>query len=504
MTDEMKWFDNPTRRAQGVEPHRPVEKGFYIDFNQGAEEQYLAMLYAIKNRGVFKGDRTGTGTQDLFGYQLRMDLQKGFPLLTTKKMFTRGIFEELLWFMRGDTHVSSLQEKKVKIWDSWHDEHGELGPIYSHQWRNFGGKPRAVPRKKPQLREGVEATYLDVANGSGKEGHVLAKTWEGMIARCYDTQNIEYPRYGGRGVIVDNRWLEFATFAEDAEQLPGWREKKADPRGYVLDKDGLGYGFNYGPDSCQWVTPSENALLKSTKVYTVEKDGEQFLFTNPSVFCAEQGIDDRNFSDLWTGRKNAKNRYGFKLISVEDQAKGVDQLQLCLDMIRTNPFSRRIILDSWNPVDLPYMGLPPCHVLAQFSVRPDENDITKPKYLDCQLYQRSSDVFLGVPFNIASYALLTHIMAGLSGLVPGEFVHTFGSVHIYNNHRDQVEEQLRREPYALPTLRIKTFENTTRQGTVSDPTTWSIDNYLQVCKGASDFVIDDYQHHPKIKAKVSV
>lgn len=336
--------------------------GFWIDFKEGSEEQYLAMLNAIKHVGVFKGDRTGTGTQDLFGYQLRMDLSKGFPLLTTKKMFFRGIFEELLWMMSGDTNNKTLQDKNVKIWDEWATKEqcarfgrkeGDLGPVYGHQWRSYGADSKAMDDGKMRIR---------------------------------------------------------------------------------LDSVGL------------------------------------------------------------------------------------DQLQNALDMLRNNPWSRRIIVSGWNPREATQVALPPCHTLFQFSVRPDEDDIKKPKYLDCQLYQRSSDVFLGVPFNIASYALLTSIMAGLAGLEPGNFVHTFGSVHIYNNHREQVDEQLSRDPYALPTLRIRTFtphldvvipEGQTLQPedihwTTGDPTTWSIDDFLKYCSGAEDFEIQNYQHHPKIKAEVSV
>tara|TARA_R100001079_G_scaffold111040_1_gene89212 strand:+ start:1648 stop:2538 length:891 start_codon:yes stop_codon:yes gene_type:complete len=294
---------------------------YYIDFKESAEDQYLNMLRAIKYRGVFKGDRTGTGTQDLFGYQIQIDLSKGFPLLTTKRMFTRGIFEELLWFMSGSTNARVLQDKNVHIWDEWAKEDGSLGPVYGYQMRHFGRK----------------------------------------------------------------------------------------------------WGMNEGV--------------------------------------------------------------------------GIDQLQGCLDMIRSNPFSRRIIMQLWNPGDLEAMALPPCHMMTQFSVRPDNQGT--PKYLDCQMYQRSADSFLGVPFNIASYALLTHILAGMAGLSAGSFVHTFGSVHIYNNHRDQVDTQLNRHTYDLPSLHIKTFDG-------EDPTSWSIDDFLEKCKGAQDFEITNYNHHPAIKAEVSV
>lgn len=294
-----------------------------VDFSIGAEEQYLELLRNILKYGTFKGDRTGTGTQDLFGYQMQMDLRKGFPLLTTKKMFTRGITEELLWIMRGDTNNKSLQAKGVKIWDEWATqeqcakygrEEGDLGDVYGKQWRRFG----------------------------------------------------------------------------DAES-------------------------------------------------------------------------------------------------------SVDQLVEVLHLLRTTPFSRRIIISAWDPRTVNQVALPPCHSFVQFSVR----DMGEKRFLDCQLYQRSGDVLLGVPYNFASYSILTHILAKLAGMTPGFFVHSFGSVHIYNNHREQVIEQLLRLPYPLPSLQIKTFESGT-------PENWSIDEFLQYCKGAEDFVFEGYQSHPTIKADVSI
>lgn len=302
-----------------------TNKNMKIDFSLGAEEQYLALLQNILQYGVFKGDRTGVGTQDLFGYQMQMDLSKGFPLLTTKKMFTRGIIEELLWIMRGDTNVKSLQAKGVKIWDEWSTaeqcakfgrQEGDLGPVYGKQWRDFGGTT--------------------------------------------DT-------------------------------------------------------------------------------------------------------------------------------------KGVDQLADVLHALRTNPFSRRIIISAWDPQTAGQVALPPCHSFVQFSVRPGA--VNERPLLDCQLYQRSADSFLGVPFNFSSYALLTHILANLAGMLPGTFVHSFGSVHIYSNHRDQVQEQLTRTPFPLPTLNISMGG--------SSPTS-TIDDFLASCKGAEDFAFVGYQSHAAIKADVAI
>ena len=232
-------------------------------------QQYLDLLDHVLTHGTDRGDRTGTGTRAVFGHQMRFDLGAGFPLLTTKKLHTRSIIHELLWFVRGDTNIRYLRENGVSIWDEWADENGDLGPVYGKQWR---------------------------------------------------------------------RWQ--------------------------------------GPDG-----------------------------------------------------------------------QTIDQLSDLIQMIRTTPESRRLMLSAWNPVDVPNMALPPCHCLFQFFVADSR--------LSCQLYQRSADIFLGVPFNIASYALLTHMIAAVTSLEPGDFVHTLGDAHLYANHFDQAREQLARTPGPLPQLMIR-------------------------------------------------
>ncbi len=277
---------------------------------------YLDLLRKVLDEGIEREDRTGTGTKSLFGYQMRMDLQEGFPLLTTKKVHLKSIIHELLWFIRGQTHVSHLQDVGVSIWDEWATaaqtarfgrEEGDLGPVYGHQWRNFGGTER--------------------------------------------------------------------------------------------------------PDG------------------TFENDG-------------------------------------------------FDQLSYVLEQIRENPFSRRLIISGWNPSEAERVALPPCHTLFQFYVSEGR--------LSCQLYQRSADVFLGVPFNIASYALLTMMVASVSGLEPGDFIHTFGDVHLYSNHVEQARLQLSRQPRPLPTMRI-------------DP---SVDNLFDF--RFEHFELKDYLPHAPIKAPVAV
>jgi thymidylate synthase len=268
--------------------------------------QYLDLLQRILDEGVPKADRTGTGTRSVFGHQMRFNLADGFPLTTTKKLHTKSIIYELLWFLRGETNVRYLNEHGVTIWDEWADEWGELGPIYGRQWR-------------------------------------------------------------------------------------------------------------------AWPTCDGGAI---------------------------------------------------------------DQISQVVDEIGTNPDSRRLIVCAWNVADVPAMALPPCHLLFQFYAAEHPSDGIR--RLSCQLYQRSADVFLGVPFNIASYALLTLMMAQVTGLAPGEFVHTFGDVHLYNNHVEQARLQLSRELRPLPTMRL-------------DPGIRSIFDFRY-----EHFRLEDYNPHPHISAPVAV
>jgi len=276
------------------------------------------MLQHILRNGVKKGDRTGTGTTSVFGYQERFDLQAGFPLLTTKKIHFKSVVEELLWMISGSTNIKPLQEKGVTIWDEWADESGELGPVYGKQWRE----------------------------------------WE---TNEYD--------------------------------------------GFTSE----------GPD------PAGNNIKRRT----------------------------------------------------------IDQLANVIERIKTKPDCRRLIVTAWNPADIDSMKLPPCHAFFQFYVAN--------RKLSCHMYQRSADAFLGVPFNIASYALLTHLVAQVTGLGVGEFVHSFGDLHIYNNHLEQVAEQLSRTPTTLPSLQIV------------DKAIYSIDDFR-----GEHFGLVGYDPHPAIKAPVAV
>jgi thymidylate synthase len=263
-------------------------------------KQYLDLCKHVLENGTKKEDRTGTGTISTFGYQMRFDLQEGFPLVTTKKLHLKSIIHELLWFLSGDTNVKYLQDNGVRIWNEWADENGELGPVYGHQWRS-------------------------------------------------------------------------------------------------------------------WPTPDRGSI---------------------------------------------------------------DQISNLINQIKTNPNSRRLIVSAWNVADVDNMALPPCHCLFQFYVANGK--------LSCQLYQRSSDVFLGIPFNIASYALLTMMIAQVCDLEPGEFIHTMGDTHIYTNHLEQVKLQLTREPRPLPTMKI-------------NPEVKDIFSFRY-----EDFTLEGYDPHPHIKGVVSV
>jgi len=265
--------------------------------------QYQDLMRQILDHGEPRGDRTGTGTRSIFGHQMRFDLSEGFPAVTTKRLYMKGVIHELLWFLRGETNVRALQAHNVNIWDEWADAHGELGPVYGAQWRAWGAH-----------REG---------------------------------------------------------------------------------------------------------------------------------------------------------------------ASGIDQLAHLIGALRHDPESRRHVVSAWNVDALPHMSLAPCHVLFQFYVSRGER-------LCCQLYQRSADVFLGVPFNIASYALLTHMIAQVVGLQPGEFIHTLGDAHLYENHLDQARLQLEREPHAPPTLWL-------------DQTVTRLEDFTP-----SHIALKDYAPHPTIRAPLSI
>lgn len=312
-------------------------------------QQYLDVLQKVMDEGVDKKDRTGTGTKSIFGQQMRFDLSKGFPLVTTKKTAFRLIVSELLWFLKGDTNVQTLIREKNPIWDEWAFE----------KW------------VKSEEYQGPDMTDF------------------------------------GRRALVDDAFRK-----QYVEEMQRFKEKVVEDDTFAATYGEL--GPVYGKQWRSWVGPNGQVI---------------------------------------------------------------DQIEQVIHQLKTNPDSRRMIVTAWNPAEVEDMALPPCHMMFQFYVAEGK--------LSCQLYQRSADLFLGVPFNIASYALLIHLIAREVGLDVGEFVHTLGDTHIYSNHFEQVNEQLSREPKALPQIEIKETKS------IFDLTT-------------ADISLVNYESHPAIKAPVAV
>ncbi len=441
---------------------------------------YIDLVQDILQYGERRDDRTGVGTLSIFDAKLSFDLRQRFPLVTLKETRWKIAFLEMLFFISGQTNAKWLEERGSKLWTPWGDSNGNLGPVYGFNWRRWGAKPDNVPQPKPKLREGVDATFAGVASGAGANGHSLLGTWMGMIQRCYDPSSVGYKNYGARGVHVCDEWLEFTKFAEDATTLPGYVNKLKEPGRYELDKDIIGNGFTYGPKSCCWVTREDNQNAKSEWLYTVEKEGQRFVFTNTSQFCQEHGILRANFEHLWT-RGGDIVRYGFKFVKKERLVPEVDQVVQLIDGLRNNPFGRRHIVTAWDVGQLHNMALPPCHHTHQCYV-------TNDGHLDLKVFIRSSDVALGLPFNVSQYALLTHLYARAAGLTARRLIVDIGDAHLYLNHVDAMREavSMRSPVDCQPQLWVNT-RNT------------DIDGYKP-----EDFDITGYTFHPHIPLPVAV
>lgn len=463
-------------------------------------KQYQDLVRDVLENGTPSDDRTGTGTLSVFGRQIRFDLSKGFPLVTTKKTYWKGVVIELLWFLRGDTNIKFLQKHGVKIWDSWHDEGMTIGKGYSYQWRNWS-KLELLKRK--QSKYSVSYAGLDNANVCGvaigpsysednRNTHIY-NVWSEMIHRCYNPKKDHYKWYGGQGVRVCDRWLNYKNFEIDFYEIENGYMKKIDPENYSLDKDY--YGSNiYAPDTCIWLSKDEQRINTSrTKLIKITfPSGRTEFVIDVKNFCFRYGLDYSTATKCIRGERKHTQQYCFEPISVPDKLvrlRKFDQIKTVIQQIKNDPSSRRIIVNSWNVGDLDEMALPPCHAFFQFYVRNGK--------LSCQLYQRSADLFLGVPFNIASYALLTHLIAHETGLQVGDFIHTFGDVHLYNNHLSQAREMISRDPKPLSQLDI------------NPP--WHLLTFIdKYAKDASwekiqEFIsLTNYQYHPTIKAPVSV
>lgn len=445
---------------------------------------YLDLLQDILDNGKPCMDRTKTGTIRVFGRMMRFDLQQGFPLITTKKVHTRSIIHELLWFMRGESNIKYLNDNGVSIWDSWHDEDGSIGPGYGVQWRRWE-QIHVTPCIQYEVpnQQKVEGLVSGVGTGGEyrEQEPFLYNTWVEMLHRCYNPSRKHYQWYGGQGVFVDKTWHHYPNFVNDAKRLDGWWLKLDQPDEYSLDKDF--YGSNkYGPDTCIWSGQDEQRINTSRNcgaIKATKPSGKSFVTMSVKYLCQDYLLDESTVYKCLRGERNQTKGWSFEYVdTARCRVRFHDQLALAIAKIRHNPNDRRIIVSAWNTARISEMALPPCHLLFQFFVQDGK--------LSCLMYQRSCDTFLGVPFNIASYALLVHIIAKMTNLQPGEFIWTGGDVHLYNNHLDQARLQLTREPRPLPTLSI----DYRGQG-IND---WKFD----------DFVIEGYDPHPHIRAEVSV
>lgn len=466
-------------------------------------QQYLDLLKKIKEEGIDSEDRTGVGTRSIFGHQMRFDLQNGFPLVTTKKVYWKGVVYELLWFLRGDTNIKYLTDHNVNIWNCWR--------------RPYDFDRRIVLVKKKQKEyvpyKGIFPIKASEA-GLSDEDKKLCHTWIRMMNRCYNKNDDRYQYYGAKNVSVSEKWHDVKTFIEEVKKVPQYYYKKNDWNNFELDKDY--YKANqYGLDTCVWLHKSEN--ISKEWIIAIDPNGEIGLFDSIHKTAKDLGLSKTSvhrFVQSGNVVKHAKQKnkkiLGWKFFNLSEKDSqwlvrrkiiedgdmgpiygsqwrnfggfengcGVDQIANVIESIKNNPLSRRHIICTWNPIELPKMALPPCHAFIQFYVRNGK--------LSCQLYQRSCDAFLGLPFNIASYSLLTHMIAKMCDLEVGEFVWTGGDVHIYHNHFDQVDLQLTREPLPLPTLNVKVKRD-------------KIEDY-----DFDDFELINYQSYDKIPAPIAV
>lgn len=462
-------------------------------------QNYQSFLQHILDNGTEKSDRTGTGTKSVFGYQMRYDLSKVFPLVTTKKVHLKSIIYELLWFLKGDTNTKYLNDNGVSIWDSW-----------KRPWTHDRGLVFVQKRLKEYDSYSGDYSVRGLNSTKDSVERKLSHSWVKMMKRCYCQNSHNYKYYGGRGISVSKEWHNVKQFISDVKHLPHWEYKLEFWNDFELDKDYWGSN-QYSKDTCIWQHKKENVFTHA--ILAEHEDGTEEWFMgytdlsvklNLSRSSVHRIVHNGNPISYKQGNKKAKgirftaypdgdnllrrelitkgdlgNIYGKQWVSWKGLNNNVhNQISDIIHSLKHNPHSRRMIVSAWNVGEIHKMALPPCHLLFQFYVADGK--------LSCQLYQRSADAFLGVPFNIASYALLTMMIAQVTNLELGEFVHTFGDAHIYNNHIEQVRLQLTREPLTLPTMKL-------------NPEVKNILDFKY-----EDFTLENYLSHPSIKAPVAI
>ena len=455
--------------------------------------QYIELLRNVMQHGTRKDDRTGTGTLSTFGYQMRFNLSEGFPLLTTKKMFIRGAIDELLWFISGSTNTNDIPERTRHWWSPWQKTDGSLGPIYGEQYRRarwwFQVEPAIYDCYKPEPGKRWSDVFI-VPNKYKTRGQpryivMLKAVWRDMLKRCYDKESKAYVSYGALGVHVCPEWFDFGVFADDAQKLKNWSMKLTFPDDYTLDKDILRASNRYSPETCMWASHNEQSWNTSTnKPFTaVSPSGEKKTFPSIGEMHREHGVNFSAVHRCLNGKLLTHHGWAdFKYIDGDGKVlrfREVDQIKAVIASIKTDPNSRRHVINLWNTPAMEHAELPCCHgSVIQFNVSDGR--------LSSHVYQRSADILIGVPVNIASYALLTMMVAQVCDLEPGDFIWTGGDCHLYLNHLEQAREQLTREPRGLPKMRI-------------NPEVKDIFGFKY-----EDFTLEGYNPHPHIKAEVAV
>jgi len=420
-------------------------------------KQYLELLKDVLDNGTKKTDRTGTGTLSVFGRQLRFNLKDGFPLITTKKLNIKSISSELLWFIEGSTNERRLAEirygdkrenleNKKTIWSEW------KRPYTLRDYVKLKSKSNNeyIPLKHICVLKNININDIDL---------YLYNIWLKLIDTCYEKKD--------NNNFICEEWQIPENFIKDVKKLPHWEyaiECINSDDEFILSKDYYNSDI-YSPETCVWLPKYEHELYNNCKV--------EDSILNRDLVCYPKGIA----TDLIRMKLIEKGDLGDIYGSRWRNWNGIDQLSKLIYDIKNNPDSRRLILSAWDPTILDQISLPACHSFVQFYVNNGE--------LSCCLYQRSGDVLLGVPYNIASYSLLTHMIAQQCELEVGEFVWTGGDVHLYSNHLEQAKLQLTRIPYDLPALNLKKVN--------------SIFDYK-----IDDISIDNYKSHPHIKAPVAI